>query len=60
MLALQNPDSMSAVVSTIRRGGTVIGFAYGLVFLKEQDPWKKILSMIGILAGLVCLAIGSL
>jgi len=60
MLALQDPDSMIAVVSTIRRGGTVIGFAYGLVFLKEQDPWKKILSMIGILAGLVCLAIGSL
>lgn len=60
MLALQDPDSMIAVVSTIRRGGAVIGFAYGLVFLKEQDPWKKILSMIGILAGLVCLAIGSL
>ena len=60
MLALQDPDSMIAVVSTIRRGGTVIGFAYGLIFLKEQDPWKKILSMIGILAGLICLAIGSL
>ena len=60
MLALQDPDSMIAVVSTIRRGGAVIGFAYGLIFLKEQDPWKKILSMIGILAGLICLAIGSL
>ena len=60
MLALQDPDSMIAVVSTIRRGGTVIGFAYGLIFLKEQDPWKKVLSMIGILAGLICLAIGSL
>lgn len=60
MLALQDPDSMIAIVSTIRRGGTVIGFAYGLLFLKEQNPWKKILSMIGILAGLVCLAMGSL
>ena len=60
MLALQDPDSMIAVVSTIRRGGAVIGFAYGLIFLKEQDPWKKVLSMIGVLAGLVCLAIGSL
>lgn len=60
MLALENPESMIAVVSTIRRGGTVIGFAYGLIFLKEQDPWKKVLSMIGVLAGLVCLAIGSL
>jgi multidrug transporter EmrE-like cation transporter len=50
---------MIAVVSTIRRGGTVIGFAYGLIFLKEPDPWKKLLAMCGILAGLVCLAIGT-
>ena len=59
MLALQDPASMIAVVSTIRRGGTVIGFAYGLLFLKEKDPVKKVLCMLGILAGLVCLAFGS-
>lgn len=60
MLALQDPDSMIAVVSTIRRGGTVIAFAYGLLFLKEKDPWKKVVAMIGVLTGLVCLAFGSL
>ena len=59
MLALRDPDSMIAVVSTIRRGGAIIGFAYGLVFLRENDPWRKILCMIGILAGLICLAYGS-
>ena len=59
MLALQDPDSMIAVVSTVRRGGTVIGFAYGLIFLKEKDPYKKVLCMLGILAGLICLALGS-
>lgn len=59
MLALRDPDSMIAVVSTIRRGGAVIGFAYGFIFLKEPDPKHKILCMIGICAGLVCLAIGS-
>ena len=59
MLALQDPDSMIAVVSTIRRGGTVIGFGYGLIFLKEKDPYKKVLCMLGILAGLICLALGS-
>lgn len=59
MLALRDPDSLIAVVSTIRRGGAVIGFAYGLLFLKEQDPWKKVACMVGILAGLICLAIGS-
>ena len=60
MLALRDPDSLIAVVSTIRRGGAVIGFAYGLIFLKEQDPLPKILCMTGICAGLICLAIGSL
>ena len=59
MLALRDPDSLIAVVCTIRRGGAVIGFAYGLLFLKEQDPWKKVACMLGILAGLICLAIGS-
>ena len=60
MLALRDPDSMIAVVSTIRRGGAVIGFAYGLLFLKEPDPWRKLCCMAGILAGLVCLAMGSM
>ncbi len=60
MLALRDPDSLIAVVSTIRRGGAVIGFAYGLLFLKEPDPWKKVACMVGILAGLICLAIGSM
>ena len=60
MLALRDPDSLIAVVSTIRRGGAVIGFAYGLIFLKEPDPWRKVLCMIGIGAGLICLAIGSI
>lgn len=60
MLALRDPDSLIAVVSTIRRGGAVIGFAYGLLFLKEKDPVHKILCMAGICAGLLCLAIGSL
>lgn len=60
MLALRDPDSMIAVVSTIRRGGAVIGFAYGLLFLKEPDPWHKLLCMLGISAGLLCLALGAL
>ena len=60
MLALRDPDSLIAVVSTIRRGGAVIGFAYGLLFLHEQNAGPKVLCMIGILVGLICLAFGSL
>ena len=59
MLALRDPESMIAVVSTIRRGGAVIGFGYGLVVLKEGDVWQKVLCMVGICAGLICLAVGS-
>ena len=59
MLALRDPESMIAVVSTIRRGGAVIGFGYGLVWLKEGDVWQKVACMAGVCAGLVCLAIGS-
>ena len=60
MLALQDPDSLIAVVSTIRRGGAVIGFAYGLLFLHEPEPKRKIACMAGIMAGLICLALGSI
>jgi len=60
MLALRDEDSMIAVVSTVRRGGVVIGFAYGLLFLREPEPWRKVACMLGILAGLVCLALGSI
>lgn len=60
MLALSYPDSMIAVVSTIRRGGTIIGFAYGLLFLKEPDPLRKLLCMFGISLALLCLALGAL
>ena len=60
MLALRDPDSLIAVVSTIRRGGAAVSFAYGLIFLHEPDPRKKIACMAGIMAGLVCLALGSL
>lgn len=59
MLALSDPDSMIAVVSTIRRGGTLIGFGYGLLFLHEPVSWRKRLCMAGIIAGLLCLAIGA-
>ena len=60
MLALRDPDSLIAVVSTIRRGGAVIGFAYGLLFLHEPEPKKKLACMIGIMLGLICLALGSI
>ncbi len=59
MLALSDTDSLISVVSTIRRGGTLIAFLYGLIVLKEKSPGKKIACLVGILLGLLCLALGS-
>ena len=60
MLALSDPSSMIAVVSTIRRGGTIIPFLYGILILREPQAGKKIACLIGIFIGLLCLALGSL
>lgn len=59
MLALSDTHSLISVVSTIRRGGTIIPFLYGILVLKEKDPWKKVLCLIGIVIGLLFLAAGS-
>ena len=60
MLALSDPTSMIAVVSTIRRGGTIIPFLYGILILKEPNAGKKIACLTGIVIGLLCLALGSI
>ncbi|MGM9809418.1 MAG: EamA family transporter [Paludibacteraceae bacterium] len=60
MLALSDPSSMIAIVSTIRRGGTIIPFLYGILILKEPNAGKKIACLTGIVIGLLCLALGSL
>lgn len=59
LLALSYPDSLIAVVSTIRRSGTIIPFLYGLIILREKDPIKKILCLSGIAIGLLFLLLGS-
>lgn len=60
LLALTYPDSLIAVVSTIRRSGTIIPFLYGIVYLREPNPRKKILCLLGIVVGLIFLLLGSL
>ena len=60
MLALSDPSSMIAVVSTIRRGGTIIPFLYGILILKEPNAGKKLACLTGVAIGLLCLALGSI
>lgn len=60
LLALTYPESLIAVVSTIRRSGVIIPFLYGLIYLHEPNPRKKIACLCGILLGLAFLLLGSL
>jgi len=58
LLALTYPDSLIAVVATIRRAGTIIPFMYGIIVLKEKDPWRKAICTTGILIGLLFITLG--
>ena len=58
--ALSDPDSLIAVVSTIRRAGTIIPFLYGILILQEKQIRAKVLCLTGVILGLICLLIGTL
>lgn len=60
LVALSDPSSMIAVVSTIRRSGMLIPFLYGLIVLRESYSKRKLLAVLGILLGLICLCLSSL
>lgn len=50
--ALNHPDSLIAVVSTVRRGSVIITFLLGAWLFKEKNLWRKGIFLLGILAGL--------
>ena len=60
LLALTYPESLIAIVSTIRRSGTIIPFLYGILYLREAEPKKKIACLSGVVLGLAFLLLGSL
>lgn len=53
--ALNHPDSLIAVVSTIRRGSVIVTFFLGAWLFKEKNLLRKAIFLAGILAGLVIL-----
>lgn len=50
--ALRDPAGMVSLVSSIRRGSTLIAFAAGLFVFKEQNGLKKLPPVLGIVAGI--------
>jgi bacterial/archaeal transporter family protein len=51
--ALRNPHALIAIVSSLRRGSTLVAFAGGVMFFGERSSPLKLLAVLGILAGIV-------
>lgn len=59
-IALADPDSLIAVVSTVRRSGCIIPFLYGIFVLKDSSPKAKSVCLAGVLLGILCLLFASI
>jgi len=55
--ALGQHSALVSMVSIIRRSNVVISFALGILVLKEHGRKGKVLAVLGILAGLVCMSL---
>lgn len=57
--ALTFPDAKIAVVSMVRRGSVVVSFLCGALMFREKNLKSKAVDLLLVLAGLLCLWIGS-
>jgi drug/metabolite transporter (DMT)-like permease len=56
--ALRAPEALVAVVMSVRRGSTLVGFAGGLLLFKEAHGWRKLPGVVGILLGIALAVLG--
>jgi bacterial/archaeal transporter family protein len=56
--ALDFPESLISVVSTLRRGSVVVAFVFGALIFKELNISRKAFLLAGILAGIIILMLG--
>lgn len=56
--ALRNPDALVSIVSSLRRGSTLVAFAGGLLFFGEKNGWKKLPAVLGVITGIVLTILG--
>lgn len=57
--ALSVPDSMISIVSALRRGGVVVPFITGALLFGEHNIKRKGLFLLGILAGILIISLGT-
>lgn len=58
--ALSNEDALISVISALRRGSVLITFLVGGLLFREKNLKKKGLYLLGILAGIVLITLGTL
>ncbi len=56
--ALRDEEALISVVSCLRRGGVLVSFAAGYLLFKERNYRAKTPCVLGILAGIVLIALG--
>jgi bacterial/archaeal transporter family protein len=56
--ALRDPAGLISLVSSIRRGSTLIAFGAGLLLFREVNGWKKLPPVLGIVIGIVLTLLG--
>jgi bacterial/archaeal transporter family protein len=56
--ALRNPEALVSLVSSLRRGSTLVAFAGSLWLFKEANGRQKIIPVCGIVTGIVLTVIG--
>jgi drug/metabolite transporter (DMT)-like permease len=56
--ALRNPGALVSLVSSFRRGSTLVAFAGGLLIFHESNGRKKLPAVMGVLAGIVLTIMG--
>jgi drug/metabolite transporter (DMT)-like permease len=56
--ALRNPAALVSLVSSLRRGSTLVAFAGGLFLFKEPNGWAKLPAVLGIVTGIALTILG--
>jgi len=56
--ALRNPDALVSLVSSLRRGSTLVAFAGGIFLLHEKNGLAKLPAVIGVVIGIVLTILG--
>lgn len=51
--ALRSPEALVSLVSSLRRGSTLVAFAGGLYFFKERNGGRKLPAVIGVIIGIL-------